>query len=282
MAGNPFRYDGKRVVVTGGSSGVGAALVALLEELGAERVSVLDRKPPAGRVAYLETDLGDPASVDAAAAAIDGRVDVLFNNAGVSARQPTPVVMAVNLLGLRRLSERLLPRVPRGGAIVNTASLAGNQWPLRAAAIDELLAIGDWDAALAWVAGHPEVVADPYAFSKECVQRHTLRASRATIARGVRTNSVCPGPIDTPLMAEFRATISDRVIDWSVSQQGIPRMMQGADVAPALAFLGSDAAAFVNGVNLPVDAGFSAALATGQVDFGGLAASGARPAEGGS
>jgi NAD(P)-dependent dehydrogenase (short-subunit alcohol dehydrogenase family) len=270
MDADPFRYDGKRVVVTGGSSGVGAALVALLEALGAAQVTVLDRKPPSGRVAYLETDLGDPGSIDAAAAAIDAPVDALFNNAGVSAAQPTPVVLAVNVLGLRRLSERLLPRIPRGGAIVNTASLAGNQWGLRVAAIDELLAIAEWDAALAWVAGHPDVVADPYAFSKECVQRHTLRASRATIARGVRTNSVCPGPIDTPLMVEFRATISDRIIDWSVSQQGIPRMMQGSDVAPALAFLGSDAAAFVNGVNLPVDAGFSAALATGQVDFGGL------------
>ena len=271
MAGNPFRYDGKRVVVTGGASGVGAALVALLAELGAAKVTVLDRKPPSGPVAYLETDLGDPASLDAAAAAVEGRVDALFNNAGVSATQPTPVLMAVNLLAVRRLSERLLPRIPRGGAIVNTASLAGNQWPLRAAAIDELLAVEGWDAALAWVAAHPEVVADPYAFSKECVQRHTLRASRATIARGVRTNSACPGPIDTPLMAEFRATLSDRVIDWSVSQQGIDRMMKGSDVAPALAFLGSDAAAFVNGVNLPVDAGFAAALATGQVDFGGLA-----------
>jgi NAD(P)-dependent dehydrogenase (short-subunit alcohol dehydrogenase family) len=98
-----------------------------------------------------------------------------------------------------------------------------------------------------------------------------MRSSRATIHRGVRTNSVCPGPIDTPLMAEFRATLSDQLIDWSVSQQGIDRMMTGADVAPALAFLGSDASAWVNGVNLPVDAGFTAALATGQVDFRALA-----------
>jgi len=271
VPGNPFCYDGKRVVVTGGCSGVGAALVALLSELGAAKVTILDRKPPSGSVAYLETDLGDPASIDAALSAIEGSVDVLFNNAGVAATKPAPVVLAVNLLGLRRLSERLLPRIPRGGAIVNTASIAGNQWPARVAAIDELLAIPDWEAALAWIAGHPDVVADPYAFSKECVQRYTMRSSRATIARGVRTNSLCPGPIDTPLMAEFRATMSDKLIDWSVSQQGIERMMTGADVAPALAFLGSDASAWVNGVNLPVDAGFTAALATAQVDFGGLA-----------
>jgi NAD(P)-dependent dehydrogenase (short-subunit alcohol dehydrogenase family) len=271
MANDPFGYAGRRVVVTGGASGVGAALVALLSELGAERISVLDRKPPSGSVAYLETDLGDPASIDAAVSAIEGPVDALFNNAGVAATKPPPVVLAVNYLGLRRLSERLLPSIPRGGAIVNTASMAGNQWPARVAAIDELLAIADWDAALAWIAGHPGVVADPYAFSKECVQRYTMRSSRPTIRRGVRTNSVCPGPIDTPLMVEFRATLSDKLIDWSVSQQGIDRMMTGADVAPALAFLGCDASAWVNGVNLPVDAGFTAALATGQVDLSGLA-----------
>jgi NAD(P)-dependent dehydrogenase (short-subunit alcohol dehydrogenase family) len=143
MAGTPFRYDGKRVVVTGGASGVGGALVALLAELGAAEITVLDRKPPSGRVAYRETDLGDPASIDAAVSAIDGRVDALFNNAGVAATKPTPVVIAVNYLGLRRLSERLLPRIPRGGAIVNTASMAGNQWLARVAAIDELLTIPD-------------------------------------------------------------------------------------------------------------------------------------------
>jgi NAD(P)-dependent dehydrogenase (short-subunit alcohol dehydrogenase family) len=265
MSGDLLSYAGKRVVVTGGASGVGAALVALLADLGAERITILDRKPPAGGAVYVETDLGDPASLEAALPAIGGRVDALFNNAGVAGTKPAPVVFAVNFLALRRLSERLLPRIPRGGAIVNTASMAGNGWPAHAAAIDELLAIGDWGAALAWVAGHPEVVTDPYAFSKECVQRHTLRSSRATIARGVRTNSVCPGPIETPLLAEYRTILPDGVIEWSVSQQGIDRIMTGADVAPVLAFLGSDAAAFVNGVNLAVDAGFSAALATGQV-----------------
>src|SRR5262245_30486550 len=144
MSGNPFRYDGKRVVVTGGASGLGAALVALLSDLGAARITVLDQKPPIGSVTYLETDLGDAASIDAAVSSIEGSVDALFNNAGVSAKKPTPVVLAVNFLGLRRLSERLLPRIPRGGAIVNTASLAGNQWPVRVAAIDELLGIPEW------------------------------------------------------------------------------------------------------------------------------------------
>ena len=60
---NPFGYAGKHVVVTGGASGVGAALVSLLTELGAARVTVVDRKPPTGGTAYVQADLADPASV---------------------------------------------------------------------------------------------------------------------------------------------------------------------------------------------------------------------------
>jgi NAD(P)-dependent dehydrogenase (short-subunit alcohol dehydrogenase family) len=98
-----------------------------------------------------------------------------------------------------------------------------------------------------------------------------MRSARATWSRGVRTNSVCPAPIDTPLLPEFRATISDKLIDWTVDQCG-GRIATPTDVARVLAFLGSDAAGYVNGVNLPVDAGFTAAMTTGQVDFGALQA----------
>ena len=98
-----------------------------------------------------------------------------------------------------------------------------------------------------------------------------MRSSRATMAQGVRTNSVCPAPIDTPLLPAFRATMSDKLIDWTVEQAG-GRIATPADVARVLAFLGSDAAGYVNGVNLNVDAGFTAAMTTGQLDFGALQA----------
>ena len=268
---NPFTYEGKRVVVTGGYSGVGAALVELLGELGAEHITVLDVKEPEAPVGtFLRTDLSDAGSVDEAIDTIDGEIHALFNNAGVAATQAARTVMAVNWLALRRLSEGLIERIANGGAIANTASIAGGRWPEHLAEIDELLAIDDWDESLAWVDAHPELPSDVYSFSKECVQVYTQRSARATLAGGVRTNSVCPAPIDTPLLVDFNETMGEKIINWTV-EQACGRFATPRDVAMVLAFLASDAAAYVNGVNLNVDAGFNAALAHGQLDFAGLA-----------
>jgi NAD(P)-dependent dehydrogenase (short-subunit alcohol dehydrogenase family) len=268
---DPFSYAGKRVVVTGAATGVGAALLDLLAELGGPEVTVLDLKAPSGPHArFVETDLADPAAVDAAIAAIDGPVDALFNNAGVAATQAPRVVLAVNYLALRRLSAGLLDRIPSGGAVINTASTAGGGWADHLTPINELLDLPGWDDALDWLdANLAAVGGDPYAFSKEVVRVWGMRHSHVTIARGVRTNSVCPAPIDTPLLADFKATIGEKVLDWMV-QQGTGRFMTPREVAMPLAFLGSDAAAYVNGHDLVTDGGFNAAMTTGQVDFSGL------------
>ena len=269
---NPFSYEDKRVVVTGAATGVGAALLDLLAEIGAPDVTVLDLKTPTGPHArFIETNLGDRAAVEAAIAAIDGPVDVLFNNAGVAATQPPAVVLAVNYLALRALSEGLLAQIPVGGAIVNTASIAGDQWRTHIDEINELLDIRDWDKSLDWVEAHTaDAAADSYSFSKEVVRVWGMRHSRTTMATGVRTNSVCPAPIDTPLLKEFRATMTDKVIDWTISSAS-GKAMSPREVAMPLAFLGSEAAAYVNGHDLIADGGFNAALTTGQLDFSGLA-----------
>jgi NAD(P)-dependent dehydrogenase (short-subunit alcohol dehydrogenase family) len=268
---NPFSYQGKHVVVTGAATGVGAALIELLAELGATHVSVLDVKKPSGpHQRFLETDLSSERAVEKAIAAIEGPVHALFNNAGVAATQAPRTVLAVNYLALRRLSEGLAERMPAGAAIANTASIAGGRWPERRVQIEELLSIDAWDKALAWFDAHlADLGIDSYSFSKEVVQLWTLRSSRPAGQRGVRVNSVCPAPIDTPLLVDFRKTMSDKIIDWTVSQTN-QRLVTPREVASALAFLASNAASYVNGVNLNVDAGFNAALATGQLDFSGL------------
>ena len=111
---------------------------------------------------------------------------------------------------------------------------------------------------------------DTYSFTKECVQVYTMHSSHATLANGVRTNSVCPAPIDTPLLPDFRKTLSDQMMDFAIDNSG-GRLVTPREVAFALGFLGSDAAVFVNGVNLNVDAGFTASMVTGQIDFSTLA-----------
>ena len=175
------------------------------------------------------------------------------------------MVFKVNALALRHLSESLLPQIREGGTIVNTASIAGAQWPAHLQDILELLAVDDWDAGLEWFTGR-ELAVDTYSFTKEVVQVFTMKFSRAAAAAAVRVNSVCPSPIDTPLLPDFRKTLSDKMIDWCVEQAG-GRLVTPREVASCLAWLGSPASSFVSGVNLNVDMGFSAAGVTGQLDY---------------
>ena len=266
-------FSGKRIVVTGAYSGIGAALVELLHQSGADQVVVLDvKEPEAGVDQFIETDMGNPMSIDAAAAQINADdapgVDLLFNNAGVAATLPADTVMRINTLGLKRLTERLLPTMKPGGAIVNTASVAGNRWPEHLQQINGLLDIDGWDEGVSWVAGNAEVVADGYSFSKECVQVYTMRMAKTATQHGLRINSVCPSPVDTPLLPAFRETMTDEIIDWAI-EAGAGRVATPEDQARALLFLGSDLASYVNGVNLIVDGGFGAALQMGQVDLPG-------------
>ena len=269
---NLFSYEGKKVVLTGGASGVGEAAVELLAEAGCRDLVVLDRNEPTGPATeYVAADLSDPGSIDDACEAIGPGVDVLFNNAGVSGVHSSDFVLRVNYLGLRRLSEGLLPTMNRGGTIVNTASVAGQRWTEHLAEITELIAVEGWDEALAWIADHGELIdPSPYEFSKEVAQVWTMFGSRRSyLDYGVRTNSVCPGVIDTPLLHDFRRHMTEKVIDWMVGQSA--GILTPADIARTLLMLGSDASAAMNGHNMIADHGFSAWFATNQIDFSGLA-----------
>lgn len=262
---NPFGYQGKRVVVTGAASGIGAALLEVLAELGAAHVTAIDRNACSGGDSFIEADLSSETGVEAAAAAVEGPVHALFNNAGVAGTQPAPVVFSVNYLAPRRLHQRLAARMPAGSAVVGTSSMAGIGWPANQEELAKLMAIDDWDDAHAWLAAHPELAEDRYGLSKQCAQFYTMHAARSASRDGIRINSVCPNPVGTPLLADFRVTMTDELLDWAV-RQGNGRPATAREIALILAFLGSDAAAYLNGVNLHADAGMHAALTTGQTD----------------
>ena len=260
-----LNFSGKRVVVTGAATGVGAAVLDVLAELGAPDVTVLDVKEPTGpHTPFLRTDLADRAAVDAAASQIDGRVDALFNNAGVADTLPPETVFRVNVLAPLHLTEALLPQFPDGGTVVVTASIAGLNWRQRLEPILELLALDGWDAMFEWFDGR-ELGVDTYSFTKEVMQLWTMRASKHLMAQGVRINSVCPAPIDTPLLDDFRKTLSDAAIDFTINHAG-GRLVAPREVAAVLAWLASPASSFVSGQNLNIDAGFEASMITGQLD----------------
>src|SRR5690349_1152158 len=122
-----FSYEGKRVVVSGGGgAGMGAAAVEGLAELGAE-IHVLDLKEPSIEVAsYQSADLRDPDVVAAAIETIGGRIDALFNCAGLSGPPfPDVDVMLVNYAASCHLAALVAPHMPDGGAICSISSIAG-------------------------------------------------------------------------------------------------------------------------------------------------------------
>jgi len=267
-----INYENKTVVVTGAATGVGAALVDRLRAANAEHIIALDIKPcngPADEV--ISADLSDPVAIDDAIHRLPDSIDVLFNNAGVAATLPLRVVMGVNVLAPRRLIAGLHQRMPPGSAIVNTASTAGGGFMERMTQILELLAIDDWQQALDWVEAHPGLTQNVYGFSKECAQVLTLLQATPLAKRGIRINSVCPGLIDTPLIADFQTSMGTPILDWMTSQSG-GRKAAPAEIADALVFLGSDAASYINGTNLLIDNGFSAAITTNQIDYSSMPA----------
>lgn len=268
MAGMDF--SGKHVVVTGGATGVGAGLLDVLAELGAPRVTVLDIREPTGpHETFIETNLANRDAIDAAVARIEGPVFALFNNAGVADTSQREIVMAVNVLAPIYLTDALLPKIEQGGAVATTASIAGMAWAQRLPLHLELLAQEGWDAKAKWLEGR-DLGTTPYAFTKETMQVWTMRDAARLRALGVRINSACPSPIDTPLVKDFFETMGDDAMNFSIEAAG--RMVTGREVASLLAYLASPAATFVSGQNIDIDNGLRASMVTGMLSFGGAKA----------
>jgi NAD(P)-dependent dehydrogenase (short-subunit alcohol dehydrogenase family) len=257
-------YKNKRVVVSGCFSGMGEATARLLLQLGAE-VHGLDFKPSKLNLAsFKQVDLRDPASIDAAAAAIGGKVDALFNCAGLPQTSPPLDVMKVNYIGSRRLTEKVVPLMGKGAAIVNVASVAGMGWSRRVPVLMELLQIDTYEGAVAWCEAHMDTVREGYSFSKEAIVVWTMMTATSLIKRGIRLNCTLPGPTQTPMMAHFEAASSAAVLE--AATQPINRRSTPEEQAAPLVFLNSTVASYLNGVVLPVDGGLMGGMATGRID----------------
>jgi len=243
---------------------MGAATAALAGELGAE-VTVLDLRPPAGEGRrFIQTDLGDAAAIDAALARIGGPIDALLNCQGISGAAPgTPadLVLRVNFLGVRHLAEGAMRLMPEGGAVVSIASTGGLGWPRRLEPINELLDRSGFDAGREWVASQEELLSPAfpaaYSFSKQALIVWTMRRAVTAIGAGVRVNTTSPGSTSTPMAGDFPA----EGVDFTNRPSG--RSSAPLEQAWPLVFLASQAASYVNGVNLIVDGGHSAARTLG-------------------
>lgn len=243
----PGSHEGLRAIVTGGASGIGAAITSALQDRGAT-VAVLDLQTSGvtdGTIA-VPCDVGDDESVRVAVAtAVEqlGGLDVLVNNAGIGAQgtvEDNPDdewrhVYEVNVLGVVRLSRAALPHLRASGnaSIVNTCSIAAT-------------------------AGLPQRAL--YSATKGAIAALTRAMAADHIREGIRVNAVNPGTADTPWVARLLSTAADPAAERAALEARQPhgRLVAPEEVAEAVAYLTSPLARSTTGVDLAVDGGMQA------------------------
>ena len=248
-----MRFQDKVAIVTGGSSGIGAAIVARLRTEGAH-VIIGDIAAPAENdpdAVYVPTDLRKAAEVRAlvdTAISRFGRLDVLINNAGIGWLAETPDMneadwdrlFAVNVTAVFHACKAAIPHLQRtGGAIVNVASISG--------------LLGDYGMGA-------------YNASKAAVINYTRSLALDCSRIGVRVNALCPGAIAGTAMAVGEHGGEEYRQSW-LATIPLGRFGTAQEMASVAAFLASDDASYITGAILAADGGATAH--TGQLDFPG-------------
>lgn len=233
-------------VVTGGGSGIGAAVARALATAGFS-VAVLDLRTDdvPGQFLALECDVADDGSVRSAIAQVAdrfGRLDVVVNNAGIGAAgtvadnddQQWHRVFDVNVVGIARVSRAALPylRHSPAAAIVNTCSIAAT-------------------------AGLPNRAL--YSATKGAVLALTRAMAADHLGEGIRVNAVNPGTADTPWVGRLLEAASDPVAERAAlaARQPMGRLVTAAEVAAAVVYLAGPAASATTGTMLEVDGGMA-------------------------
>jgi NAD(P)-dependent dehydrogenase (short-subunit alcohol dehydrogenase family) len=252
---------GKRIIVTGTASGIGRAIATDLKQRGALVIGI-DIRPSDVADIHLRADLSDPDQIDFTIEQVEPGARGLCNVAGVPPSAPPETVLGLNAKGLERLTVGLAPGLAEGASIVNIASSAGNGWARR---VEALLVFDEIpfepEALREFAANHDLLQAgESYFFAKEFVVTWTMRNRWTWRDRGIRVNSVSPGPVDTPALSDFVETLgrAKRMMEL------MDRPGQPAEIAPVVAFLLSDESGWIRGANIAVDGGMTSHLALEQ------------------
>jgi NAD(P)-dependent dehydrogenase (short-subunit alcohol dehydrogenase family) len=254
MGHDAFRFDGKRALVVGGATGMGAATATLVQDLGAEVVVMDLADVTLGGVRAMKVDLRDKSNIDDAVDACAGPFNAVFSCAGVA--DGTAGIEKVNFIGHRHLIDRLLERdaLPPGAAIGMISSAAGAGWQSNLKVLNDYLDTPDFEAASAWIEAHPEKA--DYMWSKQAINAYVARQAFLLLRRGIRINAIMPGPTDTPL-ARANASVWLTFGEDFRGEVGIAASTPEEQAYP-LVFLCSDAARYITGQSLVTDAGYLA------------------------
>ncbi|WP_284755777.1 SDR family oxidoreductase [Arthrobacter sp. efr-133-R2A-120] len=235
-------FEGLVALVTGGASGIGAAIADRLAAGGAQ-VAVLDLNPSGTPHFGVECNVADDASVRAAVDTVArkfGRLDVVVNNAGIGAQGDISAndddewhrVLDINVVGIARVSRAALPylRESPAAAIVNTCSIAAT-------------------------AGLPQRAL--YSASKGAVLSLTLAMAADHVREGIRVNCVNPGTVDTPWVGRLLDSSADPAAERAAlnARQPHGRLVEAAEVAGAVAYLASPLSGSTSGTSLAIDGG---------------------------
>jgi NAD(P)-dependent dehydrogenase (short-subunit alcohol dehydrogenase family) len=262
-----WRYDGRRAVVTGCASGIGEHVVRQLVELGAHVIGLDKRRPAFDINDFHEVDLADSASIDRAVASVEGKVDALFNVAGVSSGiGDPPLVVTINFLGLRHVTEALIPKMAAGSSIVSVSSLAAAGYREHQQAVAPLLNTATMQEGIDWCHRHPDVLGAGYQLSKEAIILYTMRCVTPLGARGIRINCTGPGVTETPILDQLRTAYGQGFVDEIPKPLG--RVAVPGEQAAVLLFLNSRAASYISGQVVWVDGGNVGAAIAGELEEG--------------
>jgi NAD(P)-dependent dehydrogenase (short-subunit alcohol dehydrogenase family) len=255
-------FKGKRYVVTGAASGIGHAVAEQLLAAGTEVISLDRNSPTAAVTRHIDVDLANPRSIDTALEHLDGVFDGLMNVAGIPGTAPADLVLAVNTLAVRHLTEAFVERLVPGGTVTIVSSTAGFGWPARLDTIRDLLATDTFEEGAAWFKANPQQ-GNAYNYSKEVTTVYTMSMGLAMAQMGFRINAVLPGPVETPILVDFEETMGKDTLDGIKELLG--RHATPDDIANAVLFLASGAASWINGHPLVVDGGLTGAVLSGVV-----------------
>lgn len=251
----------RKVVVVGAGSGIGAATAAHHHNNG-DYVLAVDVHPnhtPAAQT--MQCDLRDPSAIGALLGAIGDDWDVLAHVAGIPGTAAPLDVLTVNYLGMRLMTEGMLPLLRPGGSIVVVASTAGLGWAQRIDTVAGLLAATDAAAVRRWQA-RQDPAYPVYSSSKEAAILYAKRLAGPAWAKyRVRINTVSPGPVETPILADFEESMGKATLDTVRATVG--RHATVDDIVPLIAFLGSPQAGWITGQDIQVDGGFINSMSVG-------------------